>query len=197
MNSLYYATITEAADTGYETYGTPAHLAKAISADMSIEVTDAVLYADDSAAEVVREFQSGTLTLNTSDLPTGVTAALIGATVDDQGLLVYTGEDTGNPVAIGFKAKKPNGQYRYFWLCRVKFAVPSTSLKTKANNIEFSTPTIEGTIMVRNKPDARGKRPWKIEAMEGDPTVAANTLSTWFTAVPEPTFGTTEETGNG
>jgi hypothetical protein len=74
--------------------------------------------------------------------------------------------------------------------------VPSTSLKTKADNIEFSTPTIEGTIMVRNKPDSRGKRPWKIEATEGDPTVAAATLASWFTAVPEPTFGTTTEGGN-
>ena len=167
---------------------------------MSIDVTDAVLYADDAAAEVIREFQSGTLTLNTSDLPTGVAAALIGATVDDQGILVYAGEDTGHPVAVGFKAKKPNGQYRFFWLMRVKFAVPSTSLKTKADNIEFSTPTIEGTIMVRNKPDSRGRRVWKIEATEGDPAVAAGTLSSWFTAVPEVNFGSSgsgNEQGGG
>jgi phi13 family phage major tail protein len=191
LASLFYAPITEAADTGYETYGDPVLLSKVISAEMSIEITNATLYADDAASDVVREFQTGTLTLNVRDLPANVAAELVGASIDDQGLLAFSGEDSGNPVAIGFKAKKPNGEYRHFWVYRVKFAVPSTSLKTKADTIEFATPSIEGTIMVRNKPDSRGKHPWKIEATEGDPAVAAATLTTWFDAVPEPAFDTT------
>ena len=38
LDSLYYATITENPSTGEETYGTPKQLAKAISAEVSIEV---------------------------------------------------------------------------------------------------------------------------------------------------------------
>ena len=34
-------------------------------------------------------------------------------------------------MAVGFRARKANGTYRYFWLYRVKFAVPSTNLTTK------------------------------------------------------------------
>ena len=52
LDMLYYAPITEDAD-GDETYGTPAKLAKAISADLSVELAEATLYADDGAAEVV------------------------------------------------------------------------------------------------------------------------------------------------
>ena len=188
LSDLYYSKITEDTITGFEADGEPVALAKAISADLSIELAEAILWADDAASEVVREFKSGTLTLNISDLPSSVAADLVGAAVDDAGLLVFTGSDTGAAVAVGFRARKPSGAFRYFWLYRCKFAVPSTSLKTKADSIEFSTPTIEGTIMVRNKPDARGKRPWKIEATEGDPTVAAATLTSWFTTVPEPQF---------
>ena len=54
LDKLFYAPITEAAN-GDETYGTPVQLAKAISADLSVELAEATLYADDGASEVVKE----------------------------------------------------------------------------------------------------------------------------------------------
>ena len=50
LDDLYYATITEG-NNGDETYGTPVKLAKAISADLSLELAEAILYADDAAKE--------------------------------------------------------------------------------------------------------------------------------------------------
>ena len=50
---LHFAKITED-DDGNETYGTPENLAKAISADLSVELVEAILYADDGIAEIVR-----------------------------------------------------------------------------------------------------------------------------------------------
>ena len=61
LDKLYYAKITEAPGTGEETYDTPVQLAKAMSAELSVELAEATLYADDGAAEIVKEFQSGTL----------------------------------------------------------------------------------------------------------------------------------------
>lgn len=55
----------------------------------------------------------------------------------------------------------------------------------------FSTPTIEGTILRRNKADAGGKHPWKAEALEGDVTAA--TITNWYKEVYEPTYTTTPE----
>ena len=49
LDRLYYAKITEASD-GEETYGVPAPLAKAMKAELSIELAEAVLFADDGAA---------------------------------------------------------------------------------------------------------------------------------------------------
>ncbi len=62
LDKLFYAEITEDSD-GNETYGVPASLAKAISADLSVELAEATLYADDGASEIVKEFKSGTLSL--------------------------------------------------------------------------------------------------------------------------------------
>ena len=190
LDKLYYAKITEDA-LGEETYGAPKQLAKAIKADLSVELAEAVLYADDGAAEVVKEFKSGKLSLEINDI--GATAAedLTGAKLDDNKVLISSSEDGGEPVAIGFRAKKANGKYRYFWLFRVKFGVPETNLQTKGDNITFQTPTIEGTVMRRNKLDGQGSHPWKAEVNEDDAGVVAGTITGWFSEVYEPTFTVT------
>lgn len=187
LDRLYYAKITEN-ENGEETYDTPVPLAKAITAELSVELAEATLYADDGAAEVVKEFQSGTLTLGVADIGVDAAEVLTGATLDDNKVLISTSEDGGAPVAIGFRAKKANGKYRYFWLYRVKFGIPATNLQTKGDSITFSTPTIEGTVMRRNKPDGQGKHPWKAEVSEDDPGVSPETITGWYSEVYEPVF---------
>ncbi|MHB1453381.1 MAG: major tail protein [Saccharofermentanales bacterium] len=190
LDRLYYSKITEGVD-GAETYATPKLLAKAMKADLSIELAEAVLYADDSAAEVLKEFKSGKLALGIDDIGTTAAEDLTGAKIDDNKVLISSSEDGGTPVAVGFRAKKANGKYRYFWLFRVKFGIPATNLQTKGDSISFQTPTIEGTVMRRNKPDGLGNHPWKAEVSEDDTGVLAATITGWFTSVYEPEFPVT------
>jgi len=105
-------------------------------------------------------------------------------------VLVSASENGGSPVAIGFRARKANGKYRYFWLYRVKFGIPATNLQTKGDGISFQTPTIEGTILRRNKVDAAGNHPWKAEVNEDDTGVLEATITGWFSSVYEPAFAT-------
>ena len=188
LDRLYYAPITEASVTGEETYGTPVMLAKAISAELSVELAEATLFADDGAAEIVKEFKGGKLTLGVDDIGRAAAEILTGATADSNGVLVSASEDGGSPVAIGFRAKKANGKYRYFWLYRVKFGIPSTNLATKGDNITFSTPSIEGTISRRNRLDGNNNHPWKAEVNADDAGVSAATITNWYSQVYEPVF---------
>lgn len=187
LDKLYYATITDD-ENGEEIYGTPTQLAKAISAELSVELAEATLYADDGAAEIVKEFKNGTISLGVDDIGSTTAAALTGVTVDKNNVVVSNSEDGGNPVAVGFRAKKSNGKYKYYWLYRVKFGIPATNLATKGDSITFSTPTIEGTVLRRNKPDTSGKHPWKAEVTEGDKDVPASIISSWYTEVYEPDY---------
>ena len=187
LDKPHYAVITEDAN-GNETYGTPKVLAKAIQADLTVNISTSTLYADDGADESVSEFVNGTLSLGINDLSPSVASELTGARVDQNGVLVNGAEDIAPYVAVGFRARKANGKYRYFWLYRVKFSVPSTNLATKGESITFQTPTIEGTIMRRNKLDTQSKHPWKTEVTEGDTGVEAATISGWFSAVYEPSY---------
>jgi len=187
MDKLYYAKITEDMN-GEETYATPVPLAKAIKADITVEMAEATLHADDGVVYVIKDFKSGKLSLGVDDIGTTVAKELTGARLDDKGVLISASEDDSQPLAIGFRASKANGKYRYFWLYRVKFSLPATNLQTKGDTITFQTPVIEGTILRRNKLDAMGKHPWKAEVTEDDVGVSDTTISSWYAQVYEPIF---------
>ena len=191
LDKLFYSKITED-ENGEETYATPVQLAKAMSAELSVELAEATLYADDGASEIVKEFKSGTLSLGVDDIGASVASDLTGATIDANGVVISTSEDGGDPVAIGFRAKKSNGKYRYYWLYKVKFGIPATTLATKGDSITFNTPTIEGTILRRNKPDGKGHHPWKAEVTEGATSVTAATITNWYQEVYEPSYAAAE-----
>ena len=53
LDKLFYSKITEDS-SGNETYGTPVSLAKAMTAELSVELAEATLYADDGAAEIAK-----------------------------------------------------------------------------------------------------------------------------------------------
>ena len=110
LDKLFYANINED-DQGYESYDEPQVLAKAMTADLTVELNEATLYADDGAAEVVKEFKAGTLSLGVDDIGAAVASDLTGTTIDSNGVVISTSEDGGRPVAVGFRAKRSNGKY--------------------------------------------------------------------------------------
>lgn len=175
LRDLYVAKITQGED-GTETYGTPRRLAKAISVGLSVEVAEGTLYADDGVDAVEREFASGELTLGVNDLLPADLAEVLGQELDEDKVVYANSADSAPYFAVGFRAKKTGGMYKYVWLYKVKFAIPSEEYKTKGDAIEFNTPEITGTIMAR--PDGL----WKAEHVAA-PTEAA--AAAWFTSVRE------------
>jgi len=185
LKNLFAAEITEDAD-GNESYGSPFRLAKAISADLSVNSSTATLYADDGADVVITEFVDASLTLGVNDISNANAAHLLGANVDANGVLVSASEDQAKAFAIGFQSKSARGGDIFVWFYRVKFAIPNQSLQTKGDSISFATPSIVGTVSRRNKVDANDQHPWKAQVKDGDPGVASGTISGWFAGVYEP-----------
>ena len=175
LRDLYIAKITEG-ENGVETYGTPRRLAKAISAEMSVNVAEAILYADDGADEVVTEFIDGELTLGVNDLLPADLAELLGQEQDEDKVVYAHEMDNAPYFAVGFRAKKADGKFKYVWLYKVKFSIPSESYQTKGESIEFVTPEITGKFIKR--PDGM----WKADHV-ALPTESA--AQSWFTAVRE------------
>lgn len=134
-------------------------------------------YADDGADEVVKEFVSGEITLNVNDLLPADLAALLGQKQDADKVVYGADTDEAPYFAIGFRAKKAGGTYKYIWLYKVKFAVPDENYTTKGDSIEFTTPEIVGQFIKRS--DGL----WKAEHV-AEPTNSV--AAAWFTTVREP-----------
>ncbi len=176
LKDLYYAVCTEA--DGLETYGAPKKLAEAINADLSVKTATADLYADDALSESVKEFVSGTLKLGIKDLSIETIAEVLGQMVDQNNVVWAGGDDEPPFLAIGFRAAKTGGRYKYVWLLKCKFEVPGEKYETKGESIKFNTPEITATFYKRKKD---GK--WKADFVGLE---TENAATTWFTEVPEP-----------
>ena len=176
LRDLYRAPITTEG-SGPETYGSPVRMAKAISAELSVEVAEAVLYADDGVDAIAKEFVAGEIKLNVNDLLPADLAALLGQKQDDDKVVYGSDSDEAPYFAIGFRAKKMGGMYKYIWLYKVKFAIPSESYTTKGDSIEFTTPEITGQFIKR----ADGL--WKAEHVA---LPSEGVAQSWFTKVREP-----------
>ena len=79
-----YAPLVEDEAAGTYTYDTGKVAAKAISVEMSLNIADAPLYADDGIAERVREFIDGTLNFTPDDLSDEVKAEWLGSEIEEE-----------------------------------------------------------------------------------------------------------------
>jgi phi13 family phage major tail protein len=148
LNNFWYSKLTEAQD-GTPTYDGAKSFGKAVSCSVSITNNSAMLYADDALAESDTSFQSGTVTLGVDDNREATFADILGHEIDEGGEVVYNSEDVAPWVALGRVVVKMVNNvkiYKAMVLYKVKFAEPSEDENTKGESVEFSTPTIEGTI---------------------------------------------------
>ena len=163
LKYLICAPVTETPTT--VTFHDGVVMSYAIKVDLSIEINEGKLYADNRIVETVKEFKSGKVSLNGDHLSYEVLALILG---HERGTLVSGGEkltakgdDEGAYVGVGFYSttiKDSVKKYRAIWLHKVKFGIPNESLETKGDSINFQTPTIEGTLLT----DILGV--WKEEA---------------------------------
>ncbi len=136
------------------TYGAGLIVGKAIAANVSIELSDAKLSADDVIAEVDNSFVSGTITAGVDDLSDEALTAWLGnqaATLN--GVTTIRSASTYEAPEGGFgyyRVRKKNGvrSFRAYWYHKTKWGMPSEDAKTKPDgSIEWQTPEIEGVIM--------------------------------------------------
>lgn len=155
LNNFWYAHLTEAQD-GTPTYGGAKNLGKAVSCSVSISNNSATLYADDALAESDTSFQSGTVTLGVDDDREATFADLLGHSVTEEGEVISNSNDTAPWVGVArIIVKLVNNVriYKVVILNKVKFSEPSDDDNTKGESVEFSTPSIEGTVATLNNGD--------------------------------------------
>lgn len=181
LKDVHYAILLTDDETG-ATYDPPVRIVGAIEATITPTVNTETLYADDAPSEVASAMGEIELELNVKDVPLDVQAALLGHTLNDEGVLIKDKDDQAPYIALGFKSLKSNGKYRYIWLLKGKFSIPEQSYMTKQDTPEFQTPTISGSFVVRESDGL-----WQYVGDEDATGFTPEIASAWFTSVYQPT----------
>lgn len=131
LRDVVYCLLTE--DSSEKTsYGEVKKLVGAVSMSISEQNSEAdVQYCDDGEFDAVYpdpEF-SGDLTL--ADLPPAQAAEILGATLDQNGVLIRRGGDKPPYIALGFKSVKANNVDRYVWLYKGRGTIQNEDYATK------------------------------------------------------------------
>ena len=121
---------------------------KVVDEKFAPEYNSAELYANDGLAESDYSFKKGTLTLTVADDNDELCAALLGNT-DDDGEVTSNVNDVAPEFGYGHIIPKMVGgvkKYKVEFFPRVKFTKVTGDNKTRGENVEFGTTSIEGTV---------------------------------------------------
>lgn len=145
-------------------------MAKAIKADIKVNVADVKMYGDDDIDENIKEFKDGSITQEINDLDDTVCSDLLGQEITE-GEITANGDDIAPFVRVGFITRRINKNvitYRAIIYLKVKYGIPDESYETKGENTVFKSTTIVGSIY-RNKDNNWQKKktfPTEAEAIE-------------------------------
>jgi phi13 family phage major tail protein len=124
---------------------------KVIEEKFAPEYNTAELYANDGIAECDYSFKKGTLSLTIADDDDDLCAELLGNTVATSGGEVTSNiEDTAPEFGYGHIIPKMVGgvrKYKVEFFPRVKFTKITSDNKSRGENVDFSTTSVEGTVM--------------------------------------------------
>jgi len=131
-------------------YSSPVSIAPAMKVGLKPTISSETLYGDNTAQETISIVGDTKVELETTYLTLAVQAALLGRTLDAvTGIMGHSNDDIAPYVALGFRAKKANGTYRYVWLLKGKFDEPAEDFETVEDKVKFQTPKITAMFVTR------------------------------------------------
>jgi phi13 family phage major tail protein len=190
VDQVYYALVTQDDESAYAA-GSPAYLAPIMNVAQAPKVASKTQYADNQPFDTMSSEGETELDVEITGLPHITEAALLGKVWDEVNDRFY--DNGGQPpyVALGFRALKSDGTYRYYWFLKGQFTPPSEEQATKAD-----TPDPKGTKLkftaVRTVYEFDldgGTTVASVKRVKGDTADAGFVATGWFTSVQVPSAG--------
>lgn len=132
------------------TYGKGVVVGKMIGADITYTRNSESLYADDAMSESDNSMTGGTISLNLDDISDEANVAMLGM-IHDETTGEYDETDTPSPNGgfgyIRVRSLRNKTDYIAFWIYKTQLSIASESAATKAQNVNWQTPTVTGNIM--------------------------------------------------
>jgi phi13 family phage major tail protein len=179
LDKFYYALENYDTTAGIS-YQTPAALTGAITVAVNPNSEVRILDTDDGQYDADEDSGPIEMDVGIADISQEDYAAIMGHTITG-GVMAETNTDSPVNVAFGFRAKRTNGGYSYYWFVKGMFSKPSMNHQTKGG---FQTPTLNAKFFDRIYD---GRRKYSTRTDATDYTAAIG--SAWFSSV----YGTTAD----
>jgi phi13 family phage major tail protein len=185
LDRFYYSLLNYDTSAGVS-YQTPVALKGAVTVAYNPNSTVSTLFADDGAYDTAESMGEIELDVTIADMSQEDYAALEGHTITG-GVMSELVTDQPVDCAFGFRAKRSNGGFSYYWFLKGKFNKPSEDHQTKGDKLSWQTPKMMWKGVARIY-DSRFKYSTRDDAT--DYTAATGTA--WFGSV----YGTTADSTN-
>ena len=173
LRTFRYAKLNE----DLRTYASPATLAGAIETKVSLNIAEAKLFADDTLKDKASEFVDATITMGVDNDDDAIFSPLLGEKTEDytpsggtgSAIKVYKSNVDDVPVYFGFGqvvVKRVSGKrvFKVEWCPKVQFKPYHNDATTKKDSLEFTTPSIEGSVFANEVGDWRKRATFDTEA---------------------------------
>ena len=165
-------------ELGVVTYDAPATLAGAIESKVSLNILEAKLHSDDVLKDKVTEFADGTLTMGVDEDDDAIFSPLLGERTETytvgsgssaKSTTVYKSNVDDVPIFFGFGQVVPKRiagvkKFKVEWFPKVQFKPYHNDATTKKDSLEFTTPSIEGSIFAGADGDWRKRATFDTES---------------------------------
>lgn len=193
LKDLYVALVTQDDANGY-TAGTPEKFAPAAMASVAPAANKETQYMDDQPFDVMQAEGETEIQLTVSEIPAEMLAYVTGDVFDAATGRVFDRADPtqASEFALGFRSKKSNGSYRYYWFLKGKFTKPSEEHETQGDTPAPKTPQITFTAVKTTYAsfDLDGGTTYDgAKRVFGDDDTTNFDATGWFTAVQTPAAG--------
>jgi len=160
------------------TYEKPARLSRGVKATVDPKTSSDKTYSDDAVEDIFNDFESIDIGLDINTLSNADRAIIQGSTIVN-GMILDNKNDEPPFLALGFRAIKTNGKYRYVWLLKGKFALASDDYETRQEKRNPKTQSLKAEFVPREHDGY-----WRFMVDEDDEGIDPEVITNWFTTVP-------------
>jgi len=190
VDQIYYSLVTTDDADAYAA-AVPAVFAPAMNIAQAPKTNSKVQYADNQPYDSMSAEGETELDVEITGLTLEVQAEILGKVYDAVNGRLFDNGGSAPYVALGFRAKKSGGTYRYFWFLKGKFAPPTEESATETDTPDpKSTKMKFSAIRTIHQFALDGSTTDSVKRVIGDTEDAAFDESTWFDAVQSPVVGT-------
>ena len=188
VDQVYYAEVTQDDASAYSA-GATAYLAPIMNVALAPKSTSKTQYADNQPFDVMTSEGETEMDLEITGLPLDVQAAILGKVYD-----VATGrmfDNGGTPpfLALGFRAKKSDGEFRYYWFLKGMFQSPPEDIATQADAPDPKSVKLKFTAIRTVYQFDLGDINDSVKRVIGDTSDVVFNETSWFASVQVPVAG--------